>query len=188
MFALPEPPGWVVRPFPEVLECYRVADRMLDGFGDDRMDGAFQVFVWLTIGEVSPMTERSWRAATWEVARAESWVALCVAAGKPAPTAGDWERLGVTPHAAVTENREFAYGVWRALAWLLGVRDDWPVHTSWQVAAGMPREQPHLCVRARDRDTEAWRAADQASRDLAAVDAVRHWEHIRARVDATAGG
>ncbi|MCO1659393.1 hypothetical protein [Pseudonocardia humida] len=66
--------------------------------------------MWLTLGEISPMTHRgasgehsaggSWtRGVSFELARAESWVALCVAAGAPSPTAEDWQRLGVEPAA-----------------------------------------------------------------------------------------
>ncbi|MGH3983188.1 MAG: hypothetical protein ACRDST_11010 [Pseudonocardiaceae bacterium] len=133
------------------------------------------------------MTERTFNAATWEVARSESWVALCVAAGKPLPIAGDWERLGVDARPVLTDDREFAYGAWRALAWLLGVRGDWPVYTSWQRSAGILPEQPHLYMPHSDWGTEVWRVAERAPRDQAETDALRHWRHIRQRVDATAG-
>jgi hypothetical protein len=91
-------------------------------------------------------------SATWEMARAENWVALCVAAGAPAPIAEDWRRLGVEPAPAVTDDREFAYGAWRALSWLLGVREDFPIYTSWHRAAGMAPDRPHLLVALDARD------------------------------------
>ena len=185
---LPPPPvpDWVSPTVDAVRECHRVAWN-LQSFGvDSRDQGSLDAIFWVTLGDLSPMTRRLGSQATWEHARAESWVALCVAAGKPAPTERDWQRLGVEPKAAVTADREFAYGAWRALAWLLGVREDWPIHTAWHQAAEIPWERPHAYEVAKDRrDTEAWRAADRASRDQAEQDALRHWQHIRARADAT---
>lgn len=183
--APPGPPAWVTRPFDECKECHRVAERKL-GYDGERNHGAFRVLAWLTIGERSPMTERTFRDATWEVARSESWVALCVAAGQPLPTVRDWERLGVEPRPVLVDDREFAYGAWRAFAWLLNVRDDWPVHTSWQINAEIPPEQPHLYVPWSERDSDAWRTAERACRDRAEQDALCHWRHIRQLADATA--
>lgn len=193
-------PSWVVPDVDAVRECERVSVRRL-GLGPRavtaRDAGVAAALVWLTLGEVSPMTRRasvgehradgSWTTgASWELARAESWVALCVAAGAPAPTAQDWRRLGVEPTPAAVDDAEFAYGVWRALAWLLGVREDFPIYTSWHRAAGIRRDRPHLYGRRRAEPDAAWRTAEQAARDQARTDARRHWEHVRARADATA--
>lgn len=132
------------------------------------------------------MTGRSAALTTWEVARSESWVALCVAAGKPPPTADDWRRLEVEPRPAITGDREYAYGAWRALAWLLGMRGDWPVHTGRHRAAEIPRERPHVVAPRSARDSTAWQAADRAARDQAEHDALRYWRHVRQLADATA--
>lgn len=123
---------------------------------------------------------------TWEVARAESWVALCVAAGQGAPAAEDWRRLGVDARPPVTDDREFAYGVWRTLAWLLGVREEFPIHTSWHRAAGIEPERPHLYRTRAGPPDAAWHAAERAARDQAETDALRYWRHVRQRVDASA--
>jgi hypothetical protein len=205
-------PSWVVPTADAVQECARVADR-LAGVGPPwatkRDAGVASAFVWLTLGEVSPMTWRTcstsefgtvpgdgpsvapvemWTCGvTWEFARAESWVALCVAAGQGAPAAEDWRRLGVDARPAVTNDSEFAYGVWRTLAWLLGVREDFPIHTSWHRAAGIEPERPHLYSRTRAGPSDAaWRTAERAARDQAETDALRHWRHVRQRVDASA--
>ena len=80
-----------------------------------------------------------------------------------------------------------AYGVWRTLSWLLGVREDFPIYTAWHRAAGIPHDRPHLHTRTlRDPVTPAWHAAEQAAQDQARADARRWWEHVRARADATA--
>ncbi|MGH3536400.1 MAG: hypothetical protein ACRDQG_17035 [Pseudonocardiaceae bacterium] len=179
-------PDWVVPAVDAVRECHRVGLNMQARGVDARDHGSLDALFWVTLGDVSPMTRRLGSEATWEQARAESWVALCVAAGKPLPTERDWQRLGVAPKAAVTDDREFAYGAWRALAWLLGVREDWPIHTAWHQAAQIPWERPHVYEVPREQwDTPAWRAADQASRDQAERDALRHWQHVRQLADAT---
>jgi hypothetical protein len=81
---------------------------------------------------------------------------------------------------------DFAHGVWRTLAWLLGVRTDWLVHGPGEVAAGLAFDRPHIYVPRQRQDTPQWLAADRASRDQAEHEAYRHWRHIRALADATA--
>jgi hypothetical protein len=197
-------PSWVVPEFDAVRECERVALRLLDHhpYGATTRDsGGASALVWLTLGEVSPIAGRASvgvfdppdRSGTWtsgvtrELAQAESWVALCVAAAAPLPTAQDWERLGVGPAAAVRDDPEYAYGVWRTLSWLLGVREDFPIYTGWHRAAGLPHDRPRLQNRTlRDPVTPAWHAAERAAQDQARTDARRWWEHVRARADATA--
>lgn len=180
----PPPPAWVVRPFDEVCECYRVLGRRRDLGVDHRDDGVARVLAWLTIGEVSPITERGAGDTSWNIARSESWVALCIAAGQDSPTADDWRRLGADPRPAVTDNREYAYGAWRALAWLLGVRDDWPTYTGWHRSADLAPERPHVHASRAEHGSAAWQAADTAARDQARSDALRHWRHVRELADA----
>jgi hypothetical protein len=139
----------------------------------------------LTIGEVAPITGRLADHQDREHARAESWAALCVAAGMPDPTPQDWRRLGADPLPVERADPEFAYGVWRTLSWLLGVREEWPLYSSWHRAASLPKECPHHYAPKKDRDTAAWRAADQAARERATTEAREHWWHIRRWADAT---
>lgn len=185
--AMPEPPTWVVPALDEIEECYRLGFRLLDrGLADARDRGVQGALVWLTIGEVPPMTARPASMTTWKVARSESWVALCMAAGMPPPTASDWQRLDVAPLPALTADREFAYGAWRALAWLLGVRQDWPMHTGRHRAGGIAPERPHLHGPQSATASPAWQAAEQAARDQAEADALAHWRHIRGLADQSA--
>lgn len=154
-------------------------------FGDNRQRGVTATMAWLLIGEVAPVT---WRVAdsSREAARAESWLALCIAAGRPDPTPEDWRRLGAEPLPARKDDREFAYGVWRTLAWLMGVREDWPTYTSWHRSASMPKPYPHLDVPVRERDNPRWRAAHAAAWERDEADALRHWRHVRQLADSTA--
>jgi hypothetical protein len=204
-------PAWVVPPLHAVEECARVVDRRLElgQYRATRRDvGVSAALVWLTLGEVSPMTWRPctmstrsveparepgaapvewWESGvTFEVARAESWVALSMAAGQAEPIDDDWRMLGVEPRpVAVDDDPEFAYGVWRTLSWLLGVREDFPMYTSWHRAADLPPDRPHLHASLRGGEPNAaWFAAEQAAQDQARTDALRYWQHVRATVDA----
>ena len=208
VFTLVMPP-WVMPPVHAVEECARVARRSMElprYRATSRDSGVAAALVWLTIGEVSPLTQRfgggTWNPpdatpddstaiwcsdVTFEMARAESWVALSRAAGAPPHLDGDWHRLGVEPATAKECDREYAYGVWRALAWLLGVREDFPIYTSWHRSAEIPHDRPHLRVPVRGGQPDAaWHTAEQTAQDQAQRDARRHWEHVRSRLNATA--
>lgn len=177
-------PVWVAVTPEAFDECRRALCR-LHGMAEDRDCGARETLHWLAIGEVSPMTARPTLERSWEAARAESWVALCRAAGQPGPTARDWERLRATPRPARDVSRGYAYGAWRALAWLLGVREDWPAYTAWHRNAELSPERPHVFVPAAQRDTPAWRAAALAAGERDEADALLHWRHVRQLADTT---
>ena len=179
-------PSWVARTPDEVCECDRVAGRVIQRGGGERDVGVAATMAWLLIGEVAPLTWRTGQRSR-EVARAESWLALCVAAGRPCPTDEDWRRLGAEPLPARVDDREFAYGVWRTLAWLMGVREEWPINTSWHRAAGMADPDPHLNVPLAHRYTPQWHAAARAAWERDEADALRHWWHVRRLADATGG-
>lgn len=175
-------PGWVVQPPDAVQECWEAVWRRVTG--SERDAGVSWTLRWLFDGEVGPVTSRPPSQCTRENARAESWAALCLAADMPGPTEEDWRRLGADPLPVVrTLDREFTYGVWRTLSWLLGVREDWPVYSSWHRAASMGKEAPHNYVPRRERDTDAWRAADVAARERAQAEALLHWRHVRKLAD-----
>ena len=65
--------------------------------------------------------------------------------------------------------------MWRTLSWLLGVRDDFSIYTSWHGAAGMTPDRPHL---------HAWHVAEQAVRERAEAEVLRWWSHVRQRSEA----
>lgn len=186
MFELLPLHSWVYPTYEQVEECQRVAWNMVRSGTDSRDKGVTKTLMWVNLGDGSPITGRLGSDDSYEHARAECWAALCVAAGQSGPAVEDWQRLGVEPKLVVTNDREFAYGAWRALTWLLGTRGEWPIHTAWHQDAEIPMERPHMLVPRSQRNTDAWRLADQASRDRAQQEALRHWQHIRGRVDVTA--
>jgi len=53
---------------------------------------------------------------------------------------------------------------------LLGVREDFPIYTSWHRAAGIRRDRPHLYARRRAELDAGWRTGEQAARDQARAD------------------
>jgi hypothetical protein len=179
-------PGWVVQEPHAVQECWDAAVVRRTRAPTQRDQGVSWTLRWMFEGEVGPVTSRPPGECTRETARAESWVALCLAAGMPGPTEDDWRRLGAEPLPADPVDQEFAYGAWRTLAWLLGVREDWPTYTSWHRSASLPKECPHHYVPGHQRDTDAWRAADAAARERACADALLHWRHVRDLADQTA--
>ncbi|HEY1971762.1 MAG TPA: hypothetical protein VGH89_27650 [Pseudonocardia sp.] len=184
-------PGWCVPGPRAVQEAWDALARRLHRGMAPRDQGVFDVLSWIGHGDTAPL---SWIVGQRMAdVRAESWLALCLAAGAPPPPARDWERLGVAPRAvhpevvALVADREFPFGVWRTCAWLLGVNEDWPVYTSWHRASGLANPWPHLLVPTRQRDA-AWRFADSAAREQAQAQAWRWWAHIRHRADATDTG
>lgn len=143
---------------------------------DAETRGGLAAVEWVVGLAPAPVTHRR-AAASWEQARAESWVALCVAAGAPAPTAPDWTRLGVTAEPAATADVEWAYGAWRTLAWLLGVRADPSVELPERYPDGSLVGGPRYATRPNPASA-AWREAQARRRERARVDAPRHWEHV----------
>jgi hypothetical protein len=99
-------PRWVAPPVHAVEECDRVARRSLElprYRAISRDSGVAAALVWLTLGEVSPLTQRfgggiwdppgatpddstaTWcSSVTYEMARAESWVAVVRGRRSPA--------------------------------------------------------------------------------------------------------
>ena len=105
---------------------HHLAHSLATRVGSVHGQGQLAAIGWVAGLRPAPMTQRDERA-TWKVARAESWVALSVAARSVEPATDDWPRLGVKPRAWVAGDEDFAHGVWRTLAWLLGVRPDPPI-------------------------------------------------------------
>lgn len=93
-------PAWVAPAHQQVVELNYMAHELATTVGAPHGAGQLAAVGWVTVQCAAPVTRRPVRA-TWELARAESWVALCSAAHDCSPTAGDWERLAVAPLPAV---------------------------------------------------------------------------------------
>lgn len=174
-------PAWVVPAHKQVVELHFLAYRLAEVIDDAEPGGRLAAVEWVVGLAPAPVTQRR-DAASWEQVRAESWVALCVAADAPAPTVADWARLGVTAEPAATADVEWAYGAWRTLAWFLGVRSDPPVELPERYADGSLVGGPRYATRPNPA-SPAWREAEARRRERARADARRHWQHVRRLAD-----
>ena len=174
-------PAWVVPEHHQVVELHYVTHQCFELVGEVEAGGRLAAVEWVVGGGQAPVTHRR-DAATWEQVRAESWVALCVAAKAAAPTEQDWARLGVSPRPAVVEDVDWAYGAWRTLAWLLGVRPDPPVELPKRDEAGELVGGP-LYVTRPNPLSPIWQAAEARRRRERLEDARRHWQHVRRLAD-----
>jgi hypothetical protein len=111
-------------------------------------------------------------------------VALCVTAEAGLPTAQDWMRLGVSPAspAVAAEDVFWAYGVWRTLAWLLGVRPDPPAELPERTTDGELVGGP-LHTSRPDSASPMWQATRARCRREDLADAQRYWRHVRSLAD-----
>lgn len=174
-------PAWVAPQHRQVVELHYLTYGLVEAIGDGEARGQLAAVGWVVGGDRTPATY--WSApATWEQARAESWVALCVAAEAPPPTEQDWARLGVSPRPTVVDDVDSAYGVWRTLAWLLGVRPDPPVELPERDEGGELVGGP-LYVARPDPSSPIWQAAEARRRRERLEDARRHWQHVRRLAD-----
>jgi len=178
-------PEWVVPPVRQVIEMHYVAYRLAEEVRLPQARGVLAAMEWVTGGQAAPVTGLD-GPVTQVAARAESWVALCVAAGV-APSASDWGELGVQPRAATTQDAELAHWTWRTLAWLLGARRDPPVELPRRDAEGKVAPGEERYVTRPEPESEGWRAAQARRREYERADARRHWEFARTSDDGIAG-
>ncbi len=167
-----------------MVDHRRVADLDWTAYGlatqlDSRhAQGQCAALGWVVAGHPAPMTGHA-EPASWVLARAESWVALCVAADQEPPAADEWAQLGVSPRPCVASDDDFAHGVWRTLAWLLGVHPDPPTELPERDADGQLVPQgPRYGLR-RDESSPLWRRVDQRWRARNQAEAQRWCAHVR---------
>lgn len=144
--------------------------------------GQLAALEWVTGVRPAPMTQRT-EPVSWELVRAESWVALCVAAENTGPTAREWEQLRVEPRPRLAGDDDFAHGAWRTLAWLLGVRPDPPLGLPARDVDGqlLPGEERYATRP--NPASPVWQSADVQRRDQNRTEAQRWCRHVRERVE-----
>lgn len=192
-------PKWVRPPGEDVALARAVAWRHHQSTGDDATGGVFTALNWLDHNrpqQTGPVTERplmmpearrgmgpdGWRigADTRLMARAESWAALCGAAGQGSPPGTDWRALAIPEPDEVEAAPRWCFGAWRALAWALGVHPDPPIELPARRSDGTP--EPTFATRP-DPDSPAWREAQLRRTDAEQAEATRWWRHTRTLVD-----
>jgi hypothetical protein len=173
-------PAWVQADHRQVVDLHWTAYGLATQLDSLHAQGQLAALGWIVSGERAPITHRT-DPATWELARAESWVALCIAAGgEQLPTAEEWARLAVEPRASRVADDDFAHGVWRTLAWLLSVRPDPPTELPDRDANGnvVPDREPRFGLR-RDESSPLWQQVDGAWRARNRSEARRWCAHVR---------
>jgi hypothetical protein len=186
-------PAWVKADHRRVVDLHWMAHELATQLNSWHAQGQLAALGWVVSNERAPMTHRT-DQATSQLARAESWVALCVAAGDGLPTADEWARLEVEPRAVFVADHDFAHGAWRTLAWLLGVYPDPPTEL---LPARDPDgnlisdREPRYGLR-RDESSPLWRRVDRAWRARNRAEAQRWSAHVRRQLgsaeNATAPG
>jgi hypothetical protein len=168
--------AWVTPPHRQIVELHHLVYRLAEGSRNAEAIGQLAAVDWVTgCRELAPVTARD-EPLSRDAVRAEAWVAACVAAEAPVPPESDWYWFDdVYPLPALTDDPEFCYGVWRTLAWIVGVRND------------LPTERPERHAAQPDPDqlttAEQWLAVQSAAearrRHHAREDARAYWEHVR---------
>jgi hypothetical protein len=179
-------PAWVVADHQQVADFNYMVFTLATELNSVHGKGQLAAVGWVTGVRPAPMTQRD-EPVTWALARAESWVALTVAACNADPVTSDWAMLGVEQRPWVAGDQDFAHGAWRTLAWLLGVRADPPIavpvrEVDGTLAPGEERYATHP-----DPSSPIWQEADRRRRQRNSVEALRWYRHVRDRIEAAHG-
>lgn len=175
-------PAWVVADHRQMMDFDHLVFELATKVESVHAQGQRAAVEWVTGGRPAPMTQRT-EPVTWALARAESWVALCVAAWNGQPTAREWEQLGVEPRPRTAGDGDFAHGAWRTLAWLLGVRPDPPVELPVRDADGTLLPGQDRYATRPNPSSPVWQAADERRRGRNRAEAQRWCQHVRDRVE-----
>lgn len=177
-------PAWVAPAHRSVVDMNHMAYALAHQVDSVHAAGQLAAVGWVTGVRDAPVTERA-DSASWEMVRAESWVALCHAAQAPPPRERDWERLGVAARPVVAGGADFAHGAWRTMAWLLGVHAQPPTELPERAEDGSVPPWERRYAMAPQPRSPKWRAMEARRLERNHAEALRHWRHIRDRADST---
>lgn len=173
----PVVPDWAVPEHEDVIGALSVSRFAFDVTRLWPHAGTFVALQWAVgLRAGAPMSGRV-ELATSRNARAESWLAVSHAAEAIMPTDLDWRRLRVEPRSIEVENPSAAYGIWTALDWLLGRRDEPPV-----ALPGGP--DGDVYVMPPDEDPAKREAHSRQLLEQYRAEARRHWSRLRQIADA----
>jgi len=176
-------PAWVAQEHRRIVELHYLVHQLAEVVGSAQQRGQLAAVEWVTsCRPTAPVTARDERL-TRDAVRAEALVALNVAAEAPRLLEGDWLSFGFDVDVyfvpATVRDSEFAYGVWRTLAWLVGTRPDPPVELPERDAAGKLVGGPRYMARP-DPSSPIWRASQAQRRNHLREDAQEHWGRVQA--------
>jgi hypothetical protein len=167
-------PAWVVPPVERLSDYGQIALRLVEITGCVQARGQCAALRWVFGMDPAPVTGRQGRV-TREAARAESWLAVCMAAGRPFAVVREWERLGIEPGPIGPEDAWWAHGVWRTLSWLLGERDDPPCRLPARAADGAVVPGGEVWTARPDPSSAVWRAAEAERERRELAEASEYW-------------
>ena len=128
-------PAWVAPSVDDVAEYGQMAVRLEEVTGCVQARGQCAALCWLIGRDPPPITRRE-SLVTRDAARWESWLALCLAVGRPFAVEQERARLGIPQRRTDGQVPWWAHGVWRTLSWVLGERCDPPVQLPVRAADG----------------------------------------------------
>lgn len=175
-------PAWVSPEHGHIVELHVLVQQLAEVVGTAEHLGQLAAVEWVTkCRPLAPVTHRD-EPRTRDNVRAEALVALHTAAEGPTTLHLWWPLVGLGDAyylPAVERDPEFAYGVWRTLAWITGTRPDPPVELPERDADGRLLDGPRYATRP-DPSSPVWQAAQSRRRHRARLEAQDQWDRVSA--------
>ncbi|MGH3866234.1 MAG: hypothetical protein ACRDQ4_08905 [Pseudonocardiaceae bacterium] len=171
-------PAWVVPSVGEVAEYGGMAFRLAEITECVQARGQCAALCWLIGRDPAPIT-RSEGLVTPGGAVWESWLALCLAAGRPVVVEEERARLGIPQRRTGGQVPWWAHGVWRTLGWLVGERSDPPIQLPVRAVDGSIVPGTEVFTVRRNPESALWRAAEEGRERRELAEAVEQWRKVR---------
>ncbi|MGH3846606.1 MAG: hypothetical protein ACRDS0_35090 [Pseudonocardiaceae bacterium] len=171
-------PEWVVPSVDDVAEYGGMAVRLEEITECVQARGQCAALCWLIGRDPAPITRRQGLVSR-DAARWESWLALCLAAGRPGAVEEERARLGIPQRRTDGQVPWWAHGVWRALSWVSGEHPDPPIQLPVRAADGSILAGTEVYTVTRNPESPSWRAAEQRRERRELAEAVEWWHNVR---------
>jgi hypothetical protein len=174
-------PAWVAPEHERIVELHHLVQQLVEVVGRTEHRGVLDAVRWVTgCDRWAPVTGRD-EKLTRDAVRAEALIALNVAAEAPSIVDHAWPLfhldMAVDFRPAVTDDAEYAYAIWRTLAWIVGTRSDPPVELPERDADGHLIGGPRYASRPNPASA-VWRATQAQRRHHARLEAQDHWHRV----------
>jgi hypothetical protein len=177
-------PPWVVPAVDDVAEYGQMAVRLEEITDCVQARGQCAGLCWLIGIDPAPITRRE-TPVTRDAARWESWLALCLAAGRPFAVEQERARLGIPQRRTDGQVPWWAHGVWRTLSWVLGERPDPPIQLPVRAVDGSVVPGTEVYTVTRNPESPLWWAAEERRERRELAEAVQWWRTMRSRTAQT---
>lgn len=170
-------PEWVVPPVDDVAEYGGMAVRLEKITECVQARGQCAALCWLIGRAPAPITRRQGLVSR-DAARWESWLALCLAAGRPGAVEEERARLGIPQRRTDGQVPWWAHGVWRTLSWVSGEHPDPPIQLPVWAADGSILPGTEVYTVTRNPESPSWRAAEERRERRELAEAVEWWRNV----------